>query len=356
MNWDARKFRLGLLFVLLLAVCLAFFNSSKVSPNGRASESYPDPAIDGVVGEAVEAAPIPPGDKEMDSYPQPTPAVQRDLDRWTRVLPSAGADLIEQLPLLVEEAKRGNPVASCRLALSRVRCATELGRREFASRMRRGLEQGKMGDEDYWIDNLSTAEEYFSRLDGFCANVDQGMLPSVDEALEHSIFNLSPRQRTVLAMLRSDGQVRRLRSPVGYSEVGTYLISQTLAEKSYDFLLDGFRARDPLALEGLILVHAPGAAIPPQGVELRKPNPELFLRYALLYVGLYGVEAIGEPARRLAASALATLSDSDRQALREQVDIEIDAWRQFSPSSFSLPPLSSRDGVMDLMHLELCDR
>lgn len=283
-------------------------------PAAKSKAPAIEPEADRLSESSPEAIPV--------ASPEATPGKARELPS----LPEATAPLAEQLPVLIDLAERGHPVAACRLAISKTLCTTEINRREFASRVRRSLISGRNNNEEAFIDSAAEHEEFFSEIDGFCDGVDPDGLPSVDQVLRASVAALSPRQKTLLAMMRSDGKIRRLRPGRPISELDHYLLPQLIADHGYDFLLAGYAAKDPLALEGLILVHAPGMAIPPQGVSIRLPNPRLFLRYALVYARLHGVDALGQRAIRLVKAAQATLSPAEWQQLREDVDAEARRW------------------------------
>lgn len=242
-------------------------------------------------------------------------------------LPSAALPLAAQLPIIEDRARRGDAVAMCRLILSKAKCTTEAARRDFASRATRSLEAEKRDGENVIIEHVARAEEQLAGSGSFCSGVDSGRLPSADDVLSNHLGALSPRQKTVIALMRSDGSLRRLRASGGYSESSSYLLPQVIADNAYDFLMSGYNAQEPLALEGLILVHAPGAAIMSQGVSIRLPNPKLFLRYALLYVNLFGIDALGEPANRLLAATLSQTDADDYQVLRKEIEQEARRWQ-----------------------------
>jgi hypothetical protein len=138
---------------------------------------------------------------------------------------------------------------------------------------------------------------------------------------------MSVRQRTLIALLRSDGQIRRLyQAEQGFSESASYVYPQFLADHALDFLQDGFRARDPLALEGLVLLHAPSNSLSPQGVGPTLPNPRLFLRYAWLMQRLFGEDVLGERAKRTVAYAAASLDPDQLQSIRNGVEHDLTLW------------------------------
>src|SRR5690606_19298668 len=107
--------------------------------------------------------------------------------------------------------------------------------------------------------------------------------------LKRTLPNMSPRQKTLIAMLRADGSLARVMRqggiPSGGLSVGSEnLVSQFLADNDMPFLQAGFDVADPLALEGLLLVHAPGGMIggmPFSVMRQSRPDPYRFARYAL---------------------------------------------------------------------------
>jgi hypothetical protein len=211
-------------------------------------------------------------------------------------LPPSATPLAQARAVLQPRAAAGDGVAACRLAFARERCEGE----------------ARAGDIP---------------PDGFCAGVENDPLPRTEDLLQPAEPWLTPRQKVLLAMIRPDGGVARLARPGARAPEG-YVYPQYLADHAYDFLLEGFRARDPLALEGLAIVHAPGdpALWNRNGPVL--PNPKLFLFYTGILQRLNGEHAIGELARDSIAATRATLDPRDVAEADAKAATEVRLWLQ----------------------------
>lgn len=242
-------------------------------------------------------------------------------------MPDAKLPLALQLSTLVTRAESGDPVAVCRLAVGASRCRDELRKRKFNDSVMRALESKSTELDGLMINNAAMTEERLAQSGDYCADVDIDSLPSINEVLrQHQV--LSPRQKVVVTMTRPDGQLRRLHGGASYSE-GAYLIfPQVIADHGYEFLLEGVRAREPLALEALLMIHAPGKAIPSQGMNLALPNPRLFLKYGGLMHELFGEQALEGPASRLLQEAVKTLPAAEIERIGRDVESEASRWRQ----------------------------
>lgn len=248
-------------------------------------------------------------------------------------LPDASAPLSQQLPALLIRANAGDPGASCRLIVGINRCVELNRNRAFSERMIRSLELGESEKDELLIRLAARFEEAESQGGAFCSDVDVQELPRIDSLLRNSIQSMSPEQKTVIALMRSDGRLRRLQRTSSFSESSLYVFPQLLADHAYEFLLAGFSARVPLALEGLVVTHAPGGAMMTQGVHVALPNPRLFHRYALLMERLYGSETLGREGGHLLEAVTATLSPRDLSENALWVDNEYRRWTQ-TPKEF----------------------
>ncbi len=106
------------------------------------------------------------------------------------------------------------------------------------------------------------------------------------------------------------------------------MISQYLADNMLQFLQQGLADADPLALEGMLIVHYPFfdlsvARIP----SVSLPNPEAFARHAYLAEAVLGSEGLG-PIGRQALLAIETHLPPDRvfQLRAEARNLSM-AWR-----------------------------
>lgn len=214
-------------------------------------------------------------------------------------LPPPAAPLAQARPVLQPRAAAGDGVAACRLAFARTRCEGEMRAGPIAP-------------------------------DSFCAGVEDDPLPRTEDLLQPAEPWLTPRQKVLLAMIRPDGGVARLSRP-GVAAPPGYVYPQYLADHAYEFLLEGFRARDPLALEGLAIVHAPGdpARWNRNGPVL--PNPKLFVFYTGVLQRLQGDAALGPLARETLAATRATLDARDLAEADEKAATEVKLWLEARP-------------------------
>lgn len=201
-------------------------------------------------------------------------------------LPAPEVPLSEQVAVLQERAQAGDAEAGCRLMFVARHC------------------------------------EASTPADG-CA----GVLPGAasDDALQGALPWLSPRQKTLLAMMRSDGRVARLRSAPHVQAPG-FVYPQFLADRAHDFLLEGFRAHDALALEGLAIAHSPGAAVGWGGTGPSLPDPRLFVFYTGVLQRLHGPDTLGEAALALASAARERMTLAQREDLDRKIESEVRAW------------------------------
>lgn len=271
-----------------------------------------------------EVKPLAPPPIAEEARPRPTSPLPE--------LPDASAPLSQQLPALLVRAEAGDPGASCRLIVGINRCV-ELNRsRAFSERMIRNMELRESEKDELLIRLAAKFEETQSQDGGFCRDVDTKTLPRTDSLLQNSIHSMSPEQKTILALMRSDGHLRRLQRTSSFSESGLYVFPQILADHSHAFLLAGFDARVPLALEGLVITHSPGGGTMTQGVHVALPNPQLFHRYALLMERLFGSASLGREGGFLLEAVTATLSPDVVSKNERWVSSEYRRWTQINRS------------------------
>lgn len=263
-----------------------------------------------------------------------------DVDvRLKRPLPSASISFAEQYSELLDAHRSGDTVASCRLALGVTECMQHQRSMEFTRAMERNvrmrIEQGSEDAADQaLITATATSLEFLESRAASCGGGVVAAGPSASEIIEFAAPRLTASQKTILAMLRADGQLRRL-NPANrsYQQSQQYVYPQYLADRALEFLESGFRAGHPLALEGLAVVHAPGMGIPFQGVGPSLPNPRLYARYALLLEELYGPEVLGAFAQQLIELSLASLPPNEVQQVHQWVASERSRWQSLGASA-----------------------
>lgn len=305
---------LTLLTVLIAAALYYTFSESDgASQQGSDAVTSDRPSAghmpDGLSGLSVSIDPI--ATKPVDQLPP---------------LPPTDAPLSDQLPLLIERAHAGDTVAACRLIIATTRCKELVRHRNLTQRAMRALERSEGKRDRLLVDLIaSTAEQ---GADGQCEGVEASTLPAQQEVFDRAAASMTPRQKTVLALMRSDGTIRRLnRSSEYFTESALYAVPQFLADNTHSFLLEGYQARDPLALEGLLMLHAPGTALSPTGAGVWLPNPKKYLQYALVFRELFGAQALTAEAEMLIVSASAALTPAQIEDVMRFVDNEVSSWR-----------------------------
>lgn len=296
--------------------------------------------------------------------PGSAPEAVNDIDRKIQTqpraivaLPSADLPLAQQLPLLIDRAEAGDPAASCRLVVSLSICAEARRSGLFNEMM---VKRAAAGDADIGnaiIAFAAASEEQHYTSKGFCEGVEVESLPKPDKFFERARPHFSPLQKAVLALMQSDGRLRRLQRPSHFTESGLYVFPQFLADNTLNFLTEGFLAREPLALEGLVLLHAPSTSIGPRGASVWLPNPQLFYFYASLFREIFGAGALGKDASNVLAFVEIILDEPSKEAARARVRLEVGRWMAYKGG---LPPVGGTDrassGVRQIDDLSLCDR
>lgn len=245
-------------------------------------------------------------------------------------LPDHSLPLAYQIPALLQRAEQGEPVASCRLIASLIRCREERRRWELDQTKRHGSAgQSSRAESKY----LERPEE----PGGYCNGVDTDLLPRPEALFHNAMSGFSPRQKTVLAMTRSDGSILRLNGSTPYFEPGLYVFPQFLADHTVEFLMVGYTAKDPLALEGLVILHSPGNTMIRKGIGVRLPNPRLFLQYSMLMHEVFGAESLGQEALFLMKITQSTMTQEQLDNIRRRVSAEAIEWRRSLTESSQTP-------------------
>jgi hypothetical protein len=240
-------------------------------------------------------------------------------------LPPAGVPLALQLPTLIERAANGDGAASCRLAVGTSRCAEYLQSKSFVDQRLSRLDSvAGSRSESVWVESLARMQEELAVSEPFCAGFTADIALDVDGYL--SSASLTPQQKTVLATRLSGGQTRRLQPNFGASRAPDYLLPQFISENMVDFLKAGYAARQPLALENLILLHAPSTWIDTQGPMVRLPDQQRFLAYAELYRRLFGAAALGPQVGRIMDAVAKSVPPTTLQRLDAEVELEAQRW------------------------------
>lgn len=312
--------RLVVLFITILMGALCFYlwsghstNLEATSTGSQAAEST-EKDLNGRARAAREAASLSASDSSTTV----------DLARVPD-LPPGNIPLRDQIPALLARAEARDPIAVCRLVLDLNRCTEERRKIEFNARMIRSLEAGESSHDEMMIATVARTQEHLTAAGTYCEGVDTSSLPTPASFLEQGVI-LSPHQKAILALMRPDGRIQRLRGEPSYSESALYVYPQFLADNAYRFLQDGFQSAEPLALEGLILVHSPSGAVSQKGVALSLPDPRRFVTYLELLRRLQG-DAVLEGNVGLAfTETRASLTPAQWEAVEREVKREFPRW------------------------------
>jgi len=250
-------------------------------------------------------------------------------------LPAADKPFAAQLSSLVQLAKAGEPTAACRLALDSLYCKDYEQNSSFMKQVNAG-----MGARTHEIGNdlaatlIINSEDSLATGSTYCAGLAEKQLPTLDEFLSLALPNLSTRQKILLVLARPNGAiVQIIKDPRTMATSGgdtRQVYSQFLADHALEFLQDGIASADPMALEGMILVHVP-SRVPDRGVDVfpSLPNPYKFAGYALLMQQLSGPASLGPFVSESLNTVLAGLTIEQLQTLQRAVDVEAKRWQVF---------------------------
>src|SRR5690606_12840565 len=190
--------------VVVAALAWAVWRPIKeVTPTATSEAENSQSAPNRGVTEPQDGEPSPPRSKQL----------VRDASAFSVALPSQNAPWETQFPALVERAKQGDPVATCRLTIGVVRCDEEARHLQVSAGMQARLESGEPGtSEEFLIAAIAGTQEQIASTKGFCAGMNGGAAKelSLENLLRNAMPVMSPRQKVLLALMRTDGQVRRL--------------------------------------------------------------------------------------------------------------------------------------------------
>lgn len=292
----------------------------------------PPTRIYGATGPATLAVISPPS-MAASVFDAPASSTNQSAAFMPASLAALRGPLRERLAGLRELAERGNPEAACRLALELNTCRG-LHHREKLSTFIESVAYRRPpspADTDL-VDTVASAREGAAAGALHCAGVDDEGENDTLALLHASVLRGSTRQRVVAALMQPDGSLLRLpRGPGNVMPMDLWFngpASQFYADHTLEFLAEGYRARDPLALEGLILLHAPDLLQPGASTDVafRLPDPRRFAGLALLAERVYGPEMLGAQVRNLLQRVLERMSGEARAQLEIQVDLEAAGW------------------------------
>lgn len=249
-------------------------------------------------------------------------------------MPEAALPLVEQMDALERLAQAGDPDAACRLFVGTRRCRMVEQRLRRAEQMQARLERGEAPriSEDMAVLSIANALEQTRALASWCEGADPARFPDADAFAERAFGRMSSVQKVLLVMSRQDGSIARMPrhfgSPGGLGGSTGFIYPQFLSDHGRAALEEGVRQANPLALEGMIMLHSP--AWIPGGEEtprLSMPDRRRFARYALLMTRVFGEDEVGPAVGGVLARSLASMGADERAEAERWADREAARWR-----------------------------
>lgn len=274
------------------------------------------------------------------NHAQPsTGATANQLANSTVLLPSvqmpeATLPLAEQLGALIQLAQAGDPEAACRLFIGTRRCRMVTQRLRRAEQMQQHLEQGQTSriSEDMAVLSIANALEQTRALAAWCDGVDPAQHPNANALAERAFDNMTSAQKVLLVMSRQDGSIARMPRHFGSSGSlgGTtgFIYPQFLSDHGYSILEEGIRQANPLALEGMIMLHSP-SWIPgsEEAPRISMPDRQRFVQYGLLMTYVFGEDDLGPIMSDTIARSLASMDPDKRAEAERWAEYEAERWR-----------------------------
>lgn len=255
--------------------------------------------------------------------------------------------LLQRIPILRARALSGNAEAACQLALEFSACRAAAKRWDMSRAMEYAAATSDAVNADpRVVDAIAGVREAAVHLEEDCAGLETEGETDWVALLQKAAPNGNARQKVIAALTQPDGSVLRLpRGPVHTLPMDPWvsaMASQFYADHALRYLHEGFRARDPLALEGLILVHAPDLLVPSASTDaaFRLPDPRRFVALALLAEEVYGSDMLGSQVRQLLQRTLETLDETERGRAEHDAKRWAQTWRSPEPSQ---PPAEGID-------------
>ncbi len=244
-------------------------------------------------------------------------------------LPSLDEPLAPHFDALLERAGRLEGPASCRLVRSVQLCTHSAASAEVSEGFIEGMSTGPSRLDGMVIDMLARSSERVERWQRHCEGTSRDQIAQARRLLGDTLTRLTPAQKTALSLVRSDGQLRRLNPEhqIPLMDSNVDLFPAFLTGRVRPFLEEGYRARVPLALEGLILLHSPGTTTTRQGIWEAAPDQERFLRYSLVALHLYGPDVLGPRVRSVVDAVVASLGPAEVDRIASEAAFEAAAWR-----------------------------
>lgn len=248
-------------------------------------------------------------------------------------MPASELRFALQFDDLLARAKAGDPVASCRLVLDTLRCADWERSHRLIETLTQSLSKSKdRKTTDLTIEALAKIEVK-NRDSKLCDDFDRARLRDLDQLGPMAFARLSPRQKLLMALSTNSGELTRLPktsvpNPGAIRFTEDAMVLQFMADHDRAFIADGLAARDPLALEAAMLLHAPRVPAGMRRVYRNAlPDPLKFAFYARLSKDLLGEQGTSPFAIETLGIIEARLSATQRLELDSLVQAELPSWR-----------------------------
>lgn len=261
--------------------------------------------------------------------------------------PAPETPLLMRIPMLRHRAEGGDARAACRLALELSACRAAVKRDDLSITMEYVVATSEHAARDpRVIDSIAEVREAAEDAAPDCAGLETEGETDVVALLQAAAAKGNVRHRVIAALTQPDGSLLRLpRGPVHPLPMDPWVLTlatQFYADHALRYLDEGLRARDPLALEGLILVHAPDVLVPSASTDaaFRLPNPRRFATLAMLAEQVYGSDMLGSQTAQLLQRTLESFPDPERR----RIEIEARRWASgWRASAEPTPPPEAID-------------
>jgi hypothetical protein len=357
MNSPPPKSRSGFALLLAIAVAAGVWLGIELDRVVRPLASGDSSSNSGSTTALESPGKTPSQGEPKDSSKPPTERTVASPPLDTNRLPplNTSLPLATQMPTLLQRLQQGDPVAACRIAIDKIRCTSARLSGAFARDITKQAARGNsILGENRTIDFLANREEQLQAAADYCGDADDESLPEIQDFPKHALARLSTRQKVILALVRQDGSIARFPRDQSTSRMhlngsSRFMLPQYLADNMLQFLQQGVANADPLALEGMLLMHYPffdiGIARIPS---VALPNPEAFARHAYLAQEVFGGDGLGAYGAQALLAIETSLPATRVSQLRTEARNLAVAWKSRAAIG---PHASSLDNELSLSNL-----
>ena len=236
-------------------------------------------------------------------------------------LPPVGVPLAHSLDALRARADLGDPVANCRLALETSLCMnrpTHTPDLEGLAAIHPEMESGV-------VSTLTAIGADAAALAIHCEGVGPLEI-NARERLRAAAESGDVRVRVTYALFQS-GQLVRLHVPPGIHDSGAPVpVTQHYADHAVRYLEEGLQQHDVLALEGLIILHAPASLQRPVALPLKQPDPHRFLLLLGVYQALFPGIGLPHDLQQISAALFLDMSAEERDRVESETATAATSW------------------------------